>query len=341
MAIPSLLEELLLAHAVSGSEDAVQAIVRREAEAMGAEITADVLGSTIARVRGSGSGRRLLALFAHADQIGMVIRGAGDDGLLTVAKLASSRAQDARGQRVRILTAVGEVRGVVVAPHEGEVAWDVLRIDIGALDRESALQLVRPGDGVALVGPPEELPNGRVLSGALDDRLGVFACLETLRRVAADPPDWDVAVVVSVQEETGTHGGARVVAERLAPDVAIAVDVTYAGDAPGTAPWGDVRLGGGPSVFRGPVVSPIVGEGLFAAGAAAGIELTIESGSSTYSDADDIFSAGAGVATQIVCIPLRYMHTAGEIAQLTDVDATSQLLEAYARSLGNDASFVR
>jgi putative aminopeptidase FrvX len=215
MAIPSLLEELLLAHAVSGSEDAVQAIVRREAEAMGAEITADVLGSTIARVRGSGSGRRLLALFAHADQIGMVIRGAGDDGLLTVAKLASSRAQDARGQRVRILTAVGEVRGVVVAPHEGEVAWDVLRIDIGALDRESALQLVRPGDGVALVGPPEELPNGRVLSGALDDRLGVFACLETLRRVAADPPDWDVAVVVSVQEETGTHGGARVVAVRL------------------------------------------------------------------------------------------------------------------------------
>ena len=161
----------------------------------------------------------------------------------------------------------------------------------------TALELVRPGDGVALVGPPEELPNGRVLSGALDDRVGVFACLEVLRRIAAEPPDWDVALVVSVQEETGTHGGARVVAERLAPDVAIAVDVTYAGDAPGIAPWGDVRLGGGPTVFRGPVVSPIVGDGLLAAGAAAGIELTIESGHSTYSDADDIFTAGAGVAT--------------------------------------------
>jgi putative aminopeptidase FrvX len=340
MTIPPLLEELLLAHGVSGSEDAVQAIIRREAAEMGAEITTDVLGSTIARVRGSGSGR-LLALFAHADQIGMVIRSAGDDGLLTVTPLSSSRAQDALGQRVRILTGVGEVRGVVVAPHEGEVTWDVLRIDIGALDGDSALQLVRPGDGVALVGPPEELPNGRVLSGALDDRVGVSACLEALRRIAVDPPDWDVAVVVSVQEETGTHGGARVVAERLAPDVAIAVDVTYAGDAPGTAPWGDVRLGGGPSVFRGPVVSPIVGDGLLAAGAAAGIELTVESGNTTRSDADDIFAAGSGVATQIVCIPLRYMHTAGEIAQLSDVEATARLLEAYARSLTAESSFLR
>ena len=340
MTIPPLLEELLLAPGVSGSEDAVQAIVRREAEAIGAEVTTDGLGSTVARVRGSGSGR-LLALFAHGDQVGMVIRGAGDDGLLTVAKLASWRAQDARGQRVRVMTLQGEVRGVVVSPHEGEVTWEVLRIDVGALDRDEALRLVRPGDGVVLVGPPEALPNGRVLSGALDDRVGVFACLDALRRIAADPPDWDVAVVVSVQEETGTHGGARVVAQRLAPDVAIAVDVTYAGDAPGTAPWGDVRLGGGPSIFRGPVVSPIVGDGLLAAGAAAGIELTIESGNSTYSDADDIFAAGGGVATQIVCIPLRYMHTAGEIAQLTDVNATSQLLEAYARSLTAESSFLR
>ena len=132
MAIPPLLEELLLAPGTSGSEEAVQAIVRREAEAIGAEITTDVLGSTIARVRGSGSGR-LLALFAHADQIGMVIRSAGDDGLLTVAKLARWRPQDARGQRVRVTTSQGEVRGVVVSPHEGKVTWDALRIDIGAL----------------------------------------------------------------------------------------------------------------------------------------------------------------------------------------------------------------
>ena len=238
MAVPPLLDELLRAHGVSGAEDAVQAIVRREAESMGAEITTDVLGSTIARLRGSGSGR-LLALFAHADQIGMLVRDAGTDGLLTVAKLARWRPQDALGQRVRIMTRAGEVRGVVVSPHEGKLTWDALRIDVGAADRDEALEIVRPGDAVALHGPPEELPNGRVLSGALDDRVGVFACLDVLRRVAADPPEWDVALVVSAQEETGTHGGARVAAERLAPDVAIAVDVSYAGRRSGDRAMGE------------------------------------------------------------------------------------------------------
>ena len=94
-------------------------------------------------------------------------------------------------------------------------------------------------------------------------------------------------------------------------------------------------------MFRGPVASPVVGDGLLAVAENAGIPLTIESGHSTHSDADDIFDAGRGVATQIVCIPLRYMHTAGEIVQLTDVDATSRLIEAYARSLTADSSFLR
>ena len=339
MTIPPLLDELLRAPGAPGHEDAVQAIVRREVEAIGAHVETDVLGSTVARVAGTGEGR-LIALFAHADQVGMVVRGAGDDGLLRVARVASWRPEDAVGQRVRIVTREGHVRGVVAAPHEGEVAWDTLRIDVGASDREEALALVGPGDSVVLHGPPEALPNGRVLSAALDDRVGIFAALEVLRRVAADPPLWDVAVVVSVQEET-SHGGAKVAAERLSPDVAIVVEVTYAGDAPGTAPWGDVRLGGGPTVFRGPVVSPVVGDGLLEAAAAAGIEVAIESGNSTWSDADDIFAVIGGIACQIVCIPLRYMHTAGEIAQLSDVTAASRLLEGYVRSLTADASFQR
>ena len=238
MAIPPLLEELLLAPVSSGAEEAVQAIVRREAEAIGAEITTDVLGSTVARVRGSGSGR-LLALFAHADQIGMVIRGAGDDGLLTVAKLADWRrpgcARPARAghDRCRARCVASSFR-LTRARSRGMSCGSTS----GALDRDEALGLVRPGDGVVLVGRPEELPNGRVLSGALDDRVGIFACLEALRRIAADPPEWDVAVVVSAQEEGGTHGGARIVAERLAPDVAIAVDVIVRGRRTGDGAMG-------------------------------------------------------------------------------------------------------
>jgi len=340
MAIPALLDELLRAHGASGHEDAVQAIVRREATAIGAEIESDVLGSTIATVRGT-TGGRTVALFAHADQIGMAVRDAGEDGLLTVAKLAGWRPADAFGQRVRIGTRGGEVHGVVVAPRDGEPSWETLRIDVGAVGREDALELVRPGDPVVLDGAPELLPNGRILSAALDDRVGIFNGLEILARIAAERPAWDVALVVSGQEETGTHGGARVAAERIAPDVAIVIEVTYAGDAPGVAPWGDVRLGGGPTVFRGPVVSAIVGDGLLAVAEEEGIAVAIEAGQATLTDADDVFTTGAGVACGIVCIPLRYMHTAGEIVQLSDVDAASRLIEAYVRSLDADASFLR
>jgi putative aminopeptidase FrvX len=338
--VPELLAELLLAPGASGYEGPVHTIVRREAAAIGAEIETDVLGTTTATVKGT-TGGRTLALFAHADQVGMSVRDAGSDGLLTVAKLANWNPRSAEGQRVRITTATGEVRGVVVAPHEGEIAWDVLRVDIGAADREHAFELVRPGDPIVLDGPPEALANGRVLSGALDNRVAIYAGLDVLRRVAADPPVWDVALVVTVQEEN-THGGARVTAQRLSPDAAIVVEVTYAGDAPGVPPWGgDVKLGGGPTVFRGPVVSPVVGEALLEIAARDGITVAIETGAATHSDADDIFTGGHGIATGIVCIPLRYMHTAGEIVQLSDVDDATRLIEAYARSLTTSSSFLR
>jgi len=340
MAIPPLLEELLRAHGASGHEDAVQAIVRREAAAIGAEITTDVLGSSVATIRGSGG--RLIALFAHADQVGLVVKGAGDDGLLTVAKTASWLPADAWRQRVRIQTTAGEIRGVVVGERSDTgPAWDTLRIDIGAATRDEALSVARPGDPIVLDGAPEDLRNGRILATALDDRVGIYACLEALRRLAQDPPAWNVAVVVSTQEESGEYAGARAVAERLRPEVAIVVEVTYASDAPGEPAWGDIRLGGGPAVLRSPVISPIVSDGLMAVAQAQELPFTIETGQEALSDADGLNGIAGGIACGMVSIPLRYMHSAGEIAQLSDVDATSQLIEAYARSLTAESSFLR
>jgi tetrahedral aminopeptidase len=200
---------------------------------------------------------------------------------------------------------------------------------------------VRPGDPIVLHGPPELLPGGRILSAALDERAGIYAALEALRRLASAPAAWDVVLVVSTQEETGTHGGARAAAEALVPDVAVVVEVTYDADAPGPKPWGDVRLAGGPTVFRGAVVSPLVGDRLLDIAEQERIGVALESGQGTASDADGIFTTGAGVSCAIVCVPLRYMHTAGEIVQLFDVDEASRLVEAYARSLRDDESFVR
>jgi len=340
MPIPPLLDELLRAHGASGHEDAVQAIVRREAAAIGAEVEKDVLGSTVATIKGSGG--RLIALFAHADQVGLVVKGAGDDGLLTVAKTASWLPADAWRQRVRIQTGEGEIRGVVVGERSDTgPTWDTIRIDIGAATRDEALSVVRPGDPIVLDGAPEELGNGRILATALDDRVGIYACLEALRRLVEAPPAWDVAVVVSTQEESGEYAGARTAAERLRPEVAIVVEVTYASDAPGEPAWGEIRLGGGPAVLRSPVISPIVSDGLMAVAEAQELPFTIETGQEALSDADGLNGIAGGIACGMVSIPLRYMHSAGEVAQLSDVDAASRLIEGYIRWLDAETSFLR
>ena len=341
MAIPALLEELLRAPGPSGREDAVAAIVRREAAALGAVVEGDVLGSTVARVAGTAGGR-LLALFAHVDQIGLAVTHVTEDGLLRVRPLASWSPADAVGQRLAILGRGGPVTAVARRLGDGDPSWADVRLDIGAASREQALELVGPGDPAVLAGEPVAVAGKRVLSGALDDRAGVYAALEALRRLAADPPAWDVALVASVQEESGEHGGAAAAAARLRPDVALVVEVTYEEHATSSYPaWGETALGDGPVVFRGPVVSPLVADRLVAAAEAAGVPHRIEAGKATDSDADDVFAAVGGIATGLLSIPLRYMHTASEMAQLDDVDATSRLIEAFARALGPDASFVR
>jgi endoglucanase len=250
-----------------------------------------------------------------------------------VAKLASWKPAAALHQRVEVLARAGRVPGVVVRTGEGEVEWGHLLVDVGAASEEEALTLLAPGDPAVLVGTPVELAGGRVASAALDDRAGLYAALEALRALAAEPPLWDVAVVATSQEETGTHGGAAAAAWRLEPAVAVVVEVTFAADAPGEEPWGDVRLGGGPAVFRGPVVHPAVTDALLETAAAEGITVSVEAGGATWSDADDLFAAAGGIASALVSIPLRYMHTACEVAQLGDVEETARLLAAYARSL--------
>jgi putative aminopeptidase FrvX len=190
-------------------------------------------------------------------------------------------------------------------------------------------------------GAPVELAGGRVMSKALDNRVGVYAGLETLRRLAADPPSFDVVLVVTGLEETGLKGGAGVAAQALAADVAVVFEVTFAADAPGADPgeWGDSSLGGGPTVFRGPTIHPAVASGLRAAADAAGVAYTLEAGQSTWSDSEAVQAAGTPVG--LVSVPLRYMHTPNEIVQLSDVEDAIRLTEAYARSLAPDVSFLR
>lgn len=341
MTLPPLLDELLRAPGPTGAEDAVAAIVRREVSAF-AELESDALGSTLATVRGAGGGPRL-ALYAHVDQIGMAVTHVGDDGMLSVHRLGVWRARAALGQRVTVLGRGGRVPGVVVSRTAGgKPSWESLVVDVGAADAAEAGSLVAPGDPVVLAAPPLEVAGGRVVSGALDNRASVYVALEALRELAAEPPPGDVTLAASVQEE-GSHAGAAAATERLRPDVALVLDITYAADAPGTDPResGLHRLGGGPALFRGPAVHPRVLALLVEAAEAEGMPFSVETGHTTHTDADDVYGAAGGTAVGLASIPMRYAHTAVEMVQLSDLELVTRLVVAFARRLPAGVDFAR
>jgi putative aminopeptidase FrvX len=168
--------------------------------------------------------------------------------------------------------------------------------------------------------------------------------LEALRLLAKNRPSATVTAVATTREEiAATGGGARTSANRLEPDVAIVVDVTHATDYPGLEKrrHGDYRLGGGPAISRGASVSELVFELLVETAEAEGIPYKIEAASrDTHTDAEAIFNAHRGVATGLVSIANRYMHTPNEMVALEDLERTSSLLAAFARKLRPDTSFV-
>lgn len=339
MALPALLDALLTAHGPTGHEHHAYDVVREAVEGI-AETKTDSLGNLVART--GGASRPVLGIFAHLDVIGIAVAHIQDDGLLAVHKLAPWPPAVAWGQRVEIRTASGAVPGVVArrVKDAEKVEWEQLYVDIGARDGEEARALVAPGDPMVTVAPPLELAGGRVASRNLDNRAGLYVALEALRRLADD--GIDLAVVAGAHEELG-HGGARVAAHRLRPEVAIAVDVTYATDVPAGDPneAGNHVLGGGPALFRGPTINPRVFELLEGAARAEAIAHTVETGSKTYTDADDTFISRDGIPSGVISIPLRNMHSPVEIAQLSDLEDCVRLLVAFARSLESGQSFAR
>ena len=191
-----------------------------------------------------------------------------------------------------------------------------------------------------------EFPNGRLVSRSIDNRIGAFVVLETVRLLAqerARPAAAVTAVATTREEIAATGGGARSSAATLEPDVAIVIDVTHATDYPGIDKrrHGDYRLGGGPVLSRGASVSELVFERLAEAAAVEGIGYAIEAASrDTHTDAEAIFNAHRGVATALVSVPNRYMHSPNEMIALEDLDQTARLLAAFARRLAHDTDFV-
>jgi putative aminopeptidase FrvX len=194
-------------------------------------------------------------------------------------------------------------------------------------------------------GAPVEYPGGRWVSRSMDNRIGCFVALEAARLVAeAGGAPGDVFAVAVTQEEI-TFGGARTTAYALRPDIAIAVDVTFATDQPGLdeKELGKHELGSGPVLTRGSTLDPLVFERLYETGEAEGIPFTVTaSARSTGTDADAFHISRAGIPSGVVSVPLRYMHSPVEMVQLSDVEDAARLIAAFAQRLGGaDLNFKR
>jgi putative aminopeptidase FrvX len=351
LAIPELLRKLLETPGPTGSEAAAAAVWREAAGAF-AEVSGDAVGNSMARVPGTGDGP-LLALFGHLDEIGLAITHSDELGNLSFRGLGGWNPQVLLGQRVEILTRDGRVPGVIAAKRLSRkqreerkpVEIEDMHIDIGANDTDDAWKAVRVGDPAVLaVGAPVELRNNRIASRALDNRLGAYIVLETARRVAeSGAAPGDVVAVATVGEEVGDFLGARAASFAIEPAVAVAVDVTWASDVPGGDPkdFGEQKLGDGAAISRGPGISPQLFELLMETAEAEGIEHRIEvSTGRSHTDADAVVVSRAGVPTGVVSIPLRHMHSPGEICDLADVEACVQVLVALAGRLGPDTDLA-
>lgn len=347
-AVPSLLDRLLRSAAPSGHEAPAAAIWREEAAF--AEQSADGLGSSIARI---GTASPLLAVVGHIDEIGLVVTHIDEKGFLWFAPIGGWDPQILVGQRVSIQGREGAVPGVVgrkpihlLDPDQRKKVVELkgLHIDIGAGDREDAAALVRVGDPVVIAAEPVRLAGDRLVSKAMDNRLGAYVALEALRRCnERGSLNGSFAAVAAVQEEIGLFG-ARTAAFELRPDVALAVDVTHATDAPGVdeKEVGSHPLGSGPAIGRGSTLSPKVFELLVETAEEAGIDYTIgASGRGTSTDADVLQISRSGIPTGLVSIPLRYMHSPVELVDLTDLEATVELVAAFAAKLDTGLDFSR
>lgn len=346
--IPPLLEKLLVPGAPSGYEGPAAAVWREEASF--AALSTDGLGSSIARV---GDAAPLLAVVGHIDEIGLVVTHIDEKGFLWFAPIGGWDPQILVGQRVEVRGREGLVPGVVgrkpihlldADQRKKVVELKGLHIDVGAADREEAAALVRVGDPVVVAADPQRLAGDRLVSRAMDNRLGAYVALEALRRCQERGSLMgSFAAVAAVQEEIGLYG-ARTSAFAVRPDLAIAIDVTHATDAPGVdeKEIGSHALGSGPAIGRGSTLSPKVFELLVEAAEGAGIEHTIgASGRSTSTDADAIQISRTGIPTGLVSIPLRYMHSPVEMVDLGDLEATVELVAAFAARLDADIDLSR
>lgn len=342
----SFLFELLETPSPTGFEMLGQKIWAKYIGKFADTVECDAYGSTWATLKGKSE--RIVMLEAHADEIGYMIKHITKDGFLYLDRVGGSDSATGRGRRLQILGDKGTVEGIVgnTAIHlrrdslGSEKAPKVheLWVDVGASSAKDVEKLgLRVGHPAVYVDGPVDLGEDRLVSRAVDNRVGGFIIAQALKKIASSKtkPNFTIVCLNAVQEEIGGYG-AKMATHRLQPDVCLCTDVTHATDTPGlSAPmYGEVNLGGGPALTHGSANHPVVVERLIEVAKKQKITLQHEaSGRFTGTDTDSIYHSREGVPSALVSLPLRCMHSVVEMAHYGDIQETIDLMADFVSAL--------
>src|SRR5947209_16887817 len=331
----AFLNQLLQTPSPSGFERPIQDVVRAWATEYADEVRTDRHGNVVAVVHPAGQPCVMLA--GHCDQIGLMVQHIDDNGFLYVQPIGGWDMQVLLGQHLTVWARTGPLPGVVSrrAPHlltadeRNKVPqFTDVWIDVGARDRKEAEALVSHGDPVTFALGYRDLRNGLASAPAMDDKVGVWTVMEALRLLKGRPLQAAVYCVSTVQEELGLRG-ATTSTYGIHPTVGIAVDVCHATDTPGNdkKQIGDIKLGAGPVLFRGPNINPRVFERLEETARTHEIAVQVRGAPrATGTDANAIQLARDGVAAGLVGLPNRYMHSPVEVVAVADLERAALLL---------------
>ncbi len=347
------LEKLLDAPSPSGYEQPAQRVFREYVTPYCDEVTTDVMGNVFARVAGKGRDLPKVMVVGHTDEIGLQIKYIDDRGFLYFAAVGGVDAHLTPGKRVNIHSAAGALPGVIgkkpihlmdTKDRETVVKLEAQYIDIGARDKKEAQKLVSIGDAVTFESAFTRLHGDRVASRGFDDKAGCFVVAEVLRLVKAGGKKLNVELygVSSVQEEIGLRGGTTS-CYTINPDVGICVEVDFATDQPDVEKKhnGEVGLGKGPILTRGANINPRLFELLSATAEKEKIAVQRTANPrATGTDANVMQISRGGVATALVKIPLRYMHTPVETVSLGDLEGAAKLIVAALGRITSKEEFI-
>ncbi len=336
------LKNLLNSPGPSGYEARIQQVVRDFATPFADEINTDWHGNVAAAVHPAGRPRIMLA--GHCDQIGLLVQHIDEMGFVRVSPIGGWDMQMLIGQRLQVWTKAGPVVGVIarkaihlLTEEERKQVPKIqeLWLDIGAKNEAEARDAVAIGDPVTLELGFHPLRNDLASAAGMDDRVGVWVVFEALRLIQKQNPKAAVFAVSTVQEEIGLRG-AKTSAFTIDPQVGIAVDVTHATDCPGIDQnqFGRVLVGQGPVVFRGPNVNPVVFETLAHLARKHEIPMQVNGISRAASNDGNVMQINrGGVATGLIGIPNRYMHSPVEVVSLKDLENAARLIAQFCLSL--------